>query len=147
MNTNNSESDLDTARRLVLECIDQVVTTTNADRSRVYLAGFSQGAMLTLAIALTEPQKIAGAAVLSGRLVTAVREHHASDDQLRSFPILVTHGTEDPQIPVRSARDIRQMLKTLPVKLEYHEFESGHYINDFNVSVLDSWLRQRLGRK
>ena len=85
--------------------------------------------------------------MLSGRLVTAVREHHAPDEQLRGLPILVTHGTEDPQIPVRSAHDIRQMLKTLPVKLEYHEFDSGHYISDFNVGVLDGWLRQQLGRK
>jgi phospholipase/carboxylesterase len=146
MTSNNSAADLDAARRMVLECIDQVVATTNADRHRVYLAGFSQGAMLTLAIALTEPKQIAGAAVLSGRLVTAVREHHAPDEQLRGLPILVTHGTQDPQIPVRSAHDIRQLLKTLPVTLEYHEFDSGHSINDFNVSVLDSWLRQRLGR-
>ena len=147
MNRNNSDADLDAARSLVLECIDQVVTTTHADRSRVYLAGFSQGAMLTLAIALTEPQKIAGAAVLSGRLNPATRDRHAPLDLLRGFPILVTHGTEDPQIPIRAAHDIRTMLKPLGVDLEYHEFEMGHMISDNAVSVLDSWLRHRLGPK
>jgi hypothetical protein len=30
------------------------------------------------------------------------------------------------------------------VAVEYHEFESGHYISDFNVGVLDQWLKQRL---
>jgi len=143
----NSEDELEKARRTVIECIDQVAAATGADRSRVYLAGFSQGAMLTLAIALTEPQQIAGAAVLSGRLAAAVRERHAPADQLRGVPILVTHGTEDPQIPIRSARDIRQTLKPLGVKLEYHEFDSGHYISDFNVGVLDGWLRQQLKRE
>ena len=143
----NTEADLDDARRTVLECIDQIVTTTNADAGRVYVAGFSQGAMLALAIALAEPQKIAGAAVLSGRLAAAVRDRHAALDQLRGFPILVTHGTEDRQIPVRSARDIRQALKPLSVDLEYHEFDIGHSISDQTVSVLDLWLRQRLARK
>src|SRR5262249_42475841 len=133
MNGNNDPGELDRARQTVLDCIEQVVGETGADRSRVYLAGFSQGAMLTLAIALTEPQKIAGAAVLSGRLAAAVRDHYAPADQLKGFPILVTHGTEDPQIPVRSARDTRNALKPLGVALEYHEFESGHYISDFNV--------------
>ena len=147
MNSNSSDADLDAAKRMVLECVDQVAIATGADRDRVYLAGFSQGAMLTLAIALTAPKQIAGAAVLSGRLVTSVREHHAPDEQLRGLPILVTHGTEDPQIPVRSARDIRLLLRTLPVTLEYHEFDSGHHISDFNVSVLDGWLRQQLDRK
>ena len=143
----NSEAELEKARRTVIECIDQEAAATGSDRSRVYLVGFSQGAMLTLAIALTEPQQIAGAAVLSGRLAASVRERHTSADQLRGFPILVTHGTEDPQIPIRSARDIRQALKPLGVKLDYHEFDSGHYISDFNVSVLDGWLRQQLKRE
>ena len=143
----NSEADLDEARRTVLECIDQSVTTANADADRVYVAGFSQGAMLALAIALTEPQKIAGAAVLSGRLAPAIRDRHAPLDLLRGFPILVTHGTEDRQIPIRSARDIRQALKPLSIDLEYHEFEIGHSFSDQTVSVLDRWLRQRLARK
>jgi phospholipase/carboxylesterase len=140
----NTETDLDNARRTVLECIEQVVASTGADRDRVYLAGFSQGAMLTLAIALTEPQKIAGAAVLSGRIAPAIRNRHAPADQLRGFPILVTHGTEDPQIPIRAGRDIRAMLKPIGVDLEYHEFEMGHRISDNEVSVLDGWLRRQL---
>jgi phospholipase/carboxylesterase len=144
----NTGADLDEARRAVLECIDQAVSSTGADASRVYVAGFSQGAMLALAIALTEPQKIAGAAVLSGRLSGTIRDHYAPLDTLRGFPILVTHGTEDRQIPVRSAREIRQALKALPINLEYHEFDGiGHSINDQAVSVLDRWLRQRLGQK
>ena len=143
----NSEADLENARRTVLESIDQIVTAGNADAGRVYVAGFSQGAMLALAIALTEPQKIAGAAVLSGRLAAAVRDRHAPPDLLRGFPILVTHGTEDRQIPIRSARDIHKALKPLSIDLEYHEFEIGHSISDQTVSVLDQWLRRQLGRK
>jgi phospholipase/carboxylesterase len=132
---------------MVIECIDQVADSTGADRGRVYLAGFSQGAMLTLAIALTEPEKIAGAAVLSGRLAAAVRDTHAAPERLRGFPILVTHGMDDQQIPVRSARDIRQALKPMGVAVDYHEFESGHYISDVNVGALDQWLRRRLATK
>lgn len=143
----NSAGELDRARQMVIQCIDQVADGKGADRSRVYLAGFSQGAMLTLAIALREPEKIAGAAVLSGRLVAAVRDNHAESERLRGFPILVTHGTEDQQIPIRSAHDIRQALKPLGVAVDYHEFESGHYLSDINVDVLNQWLRRRLSAK
>jgi len=143
----NAADELDKTRRMVIECIDQVADSTGADRGRVYLAGFSQGATLTLAIALTEPEKIAGAAVLSGRLVAAVRDHHAALERLRGFPILVTHGTDDQQIPVRSAYDIRRALKPMGVAIDYHEFESGHYISDVNVDVLNQWLRRRLATK
>ncbi len=140
----NTAGELDSARRVVIACIDRVADAKGADRSRVYLAGFSQGAILTLAIALTEPEEIAGAAVLSGRLVAAVRDNHAEPERLRGFPILVTHGTDDEQIPVRSAHDIRQALKPLGVAVDYHELESGHYLSDMNVDVLNRWLRRRL---
>ena len=143
----NTADELDNARRMVIECIDQAADSMGADRGRVYLAGFSQGAMLTLAVALTEPEKIAGAAVLSGRLVAAVRDNHAALERLRGFPILVTHGTDDQQIPIRSAHDIRQALKPMGMSVDYHEFESGHYISDFNVSVLNQWLQRRLTAK
>ena len=143
----NTPAELDHARRIVIECIDQVADSTGADRGRVYLAGFSQGAMLTLAIALTEPEKIAGAAVLSGRLAAAVRDNHAPPERLRGFPILVTHGTDDQQIPLRSAHDIRKALKPMGPAVEYHEFESGHYISDVNVDVLNQWLKRRLATK
>ena len=143
----NTADELDNARRLVLESIDRVAESMGADRSRVYLAGFSQGAILTLAIALMEPEKIAGAAVLSGRLVAAVRDNHAPPERLRGFPILVTHGTDDQQIPVRSAHEIRQALKPMGVAVDYYEFESGHYISDYNVGVLDRWLQRRLATK
>jgi phospholipase/carboxylesterase len=143
----NSRDELDNARRIVIACIDRVADSMGADRNRVYLAGFSQGATLTLAIALTEPEKIAGAAVLSGRLAAAVRENHAGPERLRGFPILVTHGTDDPQIPIRSAHDIRQALKPMGVALDYEEFESGHYISEVNVDALNRWLRRRLSTK
>ena len=143
----NTADELDNARRTVIECIDQIADSNGADRGRVYLAGFSQGATLTLAIALTEPEKIAGAAVLSGRLAAAVRDNHAAPERLRGFPILVTHGTDDQQIPLRSAHDIRKALKPMGVALDYDEFESGHYISDVNVDVLNRWLRRRLATK
>ena len=142
----NSAADIDAARLTVLECIEQVVATTGADRSRVYLAGFSQGAMLTLAIAMTEPEKIAGAAVLSGRLVASVRDNHAPADRLRAFPILVVHGRDDRQIPLRAGHEVRDFLKPLAA-LEYHEFDYGHSISDEAVFVFDQWLRRQLARK
>ena len=143
----NTADELARARRLVIEGIDQVAEARGADRHRVYLAGFSQGAMLTLAIALMEPEKIAGAAVLSGRLAATVRDSHATPERLRGFPILVTHGTDDQQIPIRSAHDIRKALKPMGVSLEYHDFESGHYLSDVNVDVLNQWLKRRLTTK
>ena len=38
-------------------------------------------------------------------------------------------------------------LQPMGIAVDYHQFESGHYISDFNVGVLDQWLRRRLAAK
>ena len=48
--------------------IDGLVEAYGADARRVYLAGFSQGSMMSLALLLTRPEKVAGVVAMSGRL-------------------------------------------------------------------------------
>ncbi|MFL9921156.1 alpha/beta fold hydrolase [Paraburkholderia fungorum] len=48
--------------------VDQVVTKYRLDPHQVYLVGFSQGAILSYQVALTEPAKIRGIGVMSGAI-------------------------------------------------------------------------------
>ena len=136
--------DLEDARRSVLLFLDRAVEALSADPRRVYIAGFSQGAMLTLAIVLTEPQKIAGAAVMSGRLSPGLLRGLPAIDFLRGFPLLITHGTEDTVTPIRFGREIRDALAPLSLDLDYAEFVAGHTISDETIHALDEWLKERL---
>ena len=143
----DDEGELERARNVVLDFIDRAIDDAAADRDRVYLAGFSQGAMLTAAVALTEPRKLAGAAVISGRLPRGVQQRMASVELLRGFPMLVTHGVEDAIMPIRFGRELRDTVTPLGVTLDYREFIVGHKITDETVHALDQWLQQRLAEK
>ena len=58
--------------RYLAQFIDEAVATYDADPARVFLAGFSQGGIMALATLLTAPEKVAGAVVMSGRLLPEV---------------------------------------------------------------------------
>ncbi len=67
-------------------------TARIADPARVYLAGFSNGAMMTYAFACARPDLLAGAAVVAGTLTSPCAAH-------RPLDLLVVHQTADPIVP------------------------------------------------
>jgi phospholipase/carboxylesterase len=124
--------------------IDEAVAAYGADPDRVFLAGFSQGGIMSLATVLTSPRRIAGVVSMSGRLLAEVLPHVAAPSALRDKPVLVVHGTADDTIGIQFARSARQKLEELGVNLTYEEFTMGHQITRESVTVVSSWLTARL---
>ena len=125
--------------------IDEAVTAYSADPARVYLAGFSQGGIMSLATVLTSPDRIAGVASMSGRLLPEVLPHVAAPSALRDKPVLVVHGTEDEVLGIQFARSARQKLEELGVNLTYREFTMRHQVTRESVTAVSSWLTALLG--
>jgi phospholipase/carboxylesterase len=140
-------ADIEQAKRslgLLSGFIDELVETYEADGGCVYVAGFSQGAMMSLALALTSPEKIAGVVAMSGRLPTQVFERELNEQALEGMPMLVTHGIYDPVLPVEQGRAVRQALEALPVKLTYIEYPMGHEVSLESLKDVSAWLSKSL---
>lgn len=133
-----------TSLRLLPKFIAELIETYRVDDKGIYLAGFSQGAMMSLALALTRPEQIAGAVVMSGRLPTQVLEHVPGGQALAGLPLLVTHGIYDPVLPVAQGRAIKQNLAALPVELTYREYPMGHEVNAESLRDVAAWLSHTL---
>jgi phospholipase/carboxylesterase len=112
---------LDQAKNIVKDLIFQ------ADDGPVVLGGFSQGAMLSLQVALDEPTSVRGLILYSGVLVDgAVAKSKAAG--LKGMPILQTHGRQDPVLPFRQAEVLRGFLQDAGANLEYWPFDGQHEI-------------------
>ena len=59
---------LESSRNAILKFVSELTKKYGANERAIYLAGFSQGAMMCYETALTAPGKIRGIAVLSGKL-------------------------------------------------------------------------------
>ncbi len=126
--------------------VKELVETYGTDERRTYLAGFSQGAMMSLALMLTRPERLAGVAAMSGPLPRQVAAE-PDRDALDKMPVIITHGLYDPVLPVENARDARKYLETLPVELTYREYPMGHEVSVESLRDVTAWLTRALERR
>ena len=129
--------------KLLARFIDEAVAEYGADPARVYLGGFSQGAIMALATLLTAPGKVAGAVAMSGRLLPEVLPRVAPDE-LRDKRVLIVHGTEDEKLGIHLAGWAREQLARFPIALTYRELPMGHTITEESLKVVTSWLSSAL---
>lgn len=136
--------ELEQSRQLLVDLLPRLVDRFSADPRRVYLLGFSQGAIMSLAVALTRPSLVAGVVVMSGRLAPEALDRRAPDGELEGLPILLLHGTADEVLPIRYGREARDLLAPLPVALTYQEFPMAHTVSPQSFAAVQDWLRDRL---
>jgi phospholipase/carboxylesterase len=129
----------------LLGFIDELVETYGVDPARVYVMGFSQGAIMGLSLGLTRLDTLAGLVAHSGRILPEIRPIMAPPDALRGLPVLVAHGTADAVLPIHHGRASRELLSTLPVDLTYREYPIGHEISAESLGDTAAWLSERLG--
>jgi phospholipase/carboxylesterase len=132
------------SRTLLLRFIAEALAAYGGDPRRVYLLGFSQGAIMSASVTLTEPELVAGAVLMSGRIPQEIRPMIAPAERLAGKPFLVVHGTADTVLPIRNGRASRELLATLPVALTYHEYPMAHEVSAQSLADVTAWLTERL---
>jgi len=133
-------------RLALITFLDEAVNAYDADPKKVYLMGFSQGAIMSASIALTHPQLVAGAVLMSGRILPEIQPLIASNEELSGLPFLVVHGTADMVLPISYGRASRQLLSSLPVELTYHEYRMGHEVSQESLADVTAWLSAQLDK-
>jgi phospholipase/carboxylesterase len=114
------------------------------DPGRTYLLGFSQGAMMSLGVLRTAPERLAGIIALSGRNADGLFEATADPAAIARVPLLVAHGTHDDLLPVENGRAIRDAYEGVSTDFTYREFPVGHGVNEEEIGLVDAWLRRQL---
>lgn len=132
------------SRQELLTTIPALVEEHGLDGSRVYVCGFSQGAIMGTYLTLTAPEAVSGFVSMSGRILPEAVERRAPDERLHGKPVLWVHGLRDPVLPIRFGRDARDALSALPLDLEYVEFDMAHEVTLESLTKVTGWLSQRL---
>lgn len=134
----------ESSRLLLLKFLDELVDAYDLDLKGVYLMGFSQGAIMSLSLVLTRPDRLAGVVAMSGRILPEVLPLMAPPEALANLPIYVAHGTADPVLPIHHGRESRDRLAKLPVSLTYREYPMGHEVTEESLADIAAWLKDRL---
>jgi phospholipase/carboxylesterase len=134
------------SRLILLAFLDYVLETYHADPRQVYLAGFSQGAMMSLHLALTYPEKVLGVMAMSGRVLPEVLPKMAAPEALQNMPIFVSHGIYDDVLPIEHGRATKEILEKLPVALVYKEYPMAHEVSMPSLTDATNWLKKELDK-
>ena len=112
------------------------------DPNQKYLFGFSQGAILSMTLALKMGSKIRGIVALNGYIPKHVRE--AKDHQpVDQVAIYIMHGTEDQVFPIEIGRDNAQFFAEAGGQLTYGEYHVAHDISFEEQDAFTHWFGQR----
>jgi len=127
---------LDAARAKVLALLDAL----GAPPERTVLGGFSQGAMLTLDVALRSRRPFAGLILLSGAIICEAEWRPLLHPGLRVFQ---SHGREDPLLLYSEAWRLRGLLEQAGAEVSFTAFDGGHDIPPEVVAGAEAFLCSR----
>ncbi|MGB0176494.1 MAG: alpha/beta hydrolase [Owenweeksia sp.] len=113
------------------------------DPENTWLMGFSQGCILSYAVALRTPQNFKGVLALSGYILKDITPDRFKPSDLQDLDFFVSHGTQDEVLPVEWARKSVKVLEQLNVKHQYREYPMGHGVNPQCFDDLKNWLKSR----
>jgi phospholipase/carboxylesterase len=134
-------SQLKQSRAAIRKFIRQLATRYGIDSTKVYLSGFSQGAVMCYEVGLTMPEAVAGIAVLSGMIQPALKPAVKKTDALQRLRIFIAHGAIDDRIKIEQGKAAYGYLKDLGLNPEFHEYEGmGHQISNYVLRDLLKWL-------
>lgn len=100
---------------------------------RYDLMGFSQGAVLSYALAILHPDKICKVAALAGFIPQSWQEKLAAAS-LKEIKFYISHGKRDQIVPISKGKTAAQLLQKAGAQVSFCEADTGHKIsaNCFN---------------
>jgi phospholipase/carboxylesterase len=132
------------SRRALADLHDGLWEATGVDPSRTVLGGFSMGAVMSYAMALSgDRPPVAGVLAFSG-FVPAVKGWEPSFEERLATRAFVSHGSRDPVIEVGFAHRAVELLEAGGLVVEYRESELGHQIDPAHLRDAGDWLAQTL---
>ncbi|TPG75667.1 alpha/beta hydrolase [Pseudomonas arsenicoxydans] len=140
---NGKTGDLKTSGQVLLDFIAQAAKKYHTEPDKVFLVGFSQGAIMSYEVALRHPEAVGGIAALSGRILPVLKSALKPDESLQKLAIFIGHGKEDNRLPYEDGTDADNLLKSLSLKPEFHGYEGlGHNISEAEINDLNAWLQR-----
>ncbi|MFK7831669.1 MAG: alpha/beta hydrolase [Winogradskyella sp.] len=125
---------------LIAEFIDYACNTYNVDSKNVTLLGFSQGTILSYAVALSYPEKVKNIVALSGYINEDILPESIEQSAVSHLNFFCSHGSVDQVIPADWAQKAPLFLNNLNINHVYSEYPVGHGVAPQNFFDLKTWL-------
>jgi len=133
-----------TSRDLIADFIDELISNYPIDAKNVTLIGFSQGSILSYAVAVSYPEKVQRVVAMSGYFNEEIAKKNHQKNDLSKLKIFASHGSVDQVIPVDWARNSIPKIKNLGIDMVFKEYPIGHGVSPQNFYDFKNWLEEKV---
>lgn len=110
------------------------------DPDRRYLLGFSQGAILSMSLALTMGTQLKGIVALNGYIPGFVKTDYALRS-IKDVSIFASHGEFDSVFPVQIGHETAAYLREHTERLTFNLYPTDHGVSEDNQLDVLNWLK------
>ncbi|MDC0278751.1 dienelactone hydrolase family protein [bacterium] len=133
---------IDEARQMLSSLIIAGMNELSVAVPRLVIGGFSQGAMLTMDVALRGEIPRPNALIQFSGTMICQQQWEASITNLKPTSVFQSHGTIDPILPFSSAEAVRDLLMGNGIDVDFHSFLGPHTIDLDSIAKSGHLLRQ-----
>jgi phospholipase/carboxylesterase len=113
--------------------LDAMLAEHDLTHDRLVLGGFSQGAVMSIAAGFGTGRPRPAALLPWSGFVPSLDDWQLDPEAARDVPVLLTHGSLDPVIPVAFGHDSRDRLEAAGAAVEWREPAMGHELDPATV--------------
>ncbi|MGJ7913367.1 alpha/beta hydrolase [Neobacillus sp. LXY-1] len=124
--------------------IDYATENYEIDPEQLYLMGFSQGAIVSMTLALML-QKIKGVVALSGYIPQFIMDEYGIHPGNR-LAVFISHGECDQVLPFNWGIENVNYFANLGVPVTFKDYPVGHTVSEQNRHDFQSWILNDLQR-
>jgi phospholipase/carboxylesterase len=132
------------ASQAMVEALIEREVERGVARSRIVLAGFSQGGAIALQTGLRQPQPLAGLIALSCYLPLADALPREATAASKRVPLFLAHGTQDPVVPLARGTASRDALQAAGYAVEWHDYPMPHSVSAEEIRDIAAFMQRVL---
>ena len=132
------------SRDKIVHFISEACEAYALDEDRITLIGFSQGTVLSYAVALSFPEKVRNLVALSGYIDEKILIEGFREKDHSKLNVYASHGQVDMVIPPEWAQRAPEFMKNLHIDHVYEEFPVGHGVSPQNFHAFRRWLEDKI---
>lgn len=141
MDINYIQKEIKNNNLIIKDFMDSQSKRLNIEYNKIFLVGFSQGAMLSLYTGLTLQKQLAGIISFSGLLPITIED--AKKILTTNQKILMIHGEKDNVIPYKLFEYSIDVLNKFDFDILHHSLEDlGHCINSDCIEFAKDFVRK-----
>lgn len=128
--------------KLIEESLEDISKKTGIPLEKISVFGFSQGAIMTIGLALQSKLSLEKYVAASGRTLPEFAKFSEKTPltNYKNRKIFVAHGELDSKLPVTLAKDTEKVLRSAKLDLRYKEYKADHTVPQELVNDAKKWL-------